>query len=198
MNVFVSTYINAQSTISPLPRILAHFFVGMFFMAIPIQISVDGSLFTAFRHRFWAAAIYTACLPNCAWLFIKHLFFEPCFDRTPKGRSKSPKHGWTAVRTSLIGVVGQGLAIVWWSPFSPLLSSFCMAWISFPAYCWLHEDGVKGTLARIVIWIPGCLALFALFLMWAWSMNYAQLEWYSSIGEDISQLLLMFRNYRNQ
>jgi hypothetical protein len=173
-NAFASAYVShslADHFAPVVPPALATIFVVIFFAVWPIHLSLGGRLRNAVRYWLWATAVYEACLPVCAWEFVRHLFKEPIFERTPKGLVQSPTHRVAASITVGVGVVAILWSIHWWSPFSPMLLSFGIAWLSFPLYGWLNKTGVQGALARSLVIFPGMFLTVALFAICMWAVH---------------------------
>ena len=146
---------------------LAVGFIGMFLLSFPPLISVTPSMWKAIRHWFWSFAVYNAALPAAAWSFLLHLWKRPDFNRTPKGDWSSPRLRLTGLITALSGIVYLTLAARWSSPFSLLVGAAGMSQALFPILRFLHiERGIRGTVSRLIVWIPGLMFLAGVVAMW--------------------------------
>lgn len=179
--------------VAVLPPRLPYLFFAMFLFSLAVLVSVSepaeqreikakyvgkplsalmslGSSFgLALRHWFWALAVYGAAMPYCAWRFLKALVVRPAFQRTPKAPGSGPKLQAAAVLTGVTGLAMLAAAVVWWSPFSPVLAATAIAQVLFPSFRWLHENSARGSVSRGLVYLPGTSFLIGLFWMWLWA-----------------------------
>jgi hypothetical protein len=143
-------------------------FTFMFVSPIAVILTVAPGLFAALRYWFWAVAVYTSGLPIAAWHFLAHLGHRPTFVRTPKGDDRPVISPWSRVGLVTLGAAAVACSLRWWSPFSPVLAAQGAAYMGSPLFSWLNEASLLGTVARVVVWVPGALMLLSLYTMWAW------------------------------
>jgi cellulose synthase/poly-beta-1,6-N-acetylglucosamine synthase-like glycosyltransferase len=147
---------------------LPYVFLGMFILAAPVVRSVTDGYAAASRYWFWSTAVYTATLPMASWSFLRGLVIEPEFQPTPKGDAPTGRFRTAGVMTALLGLVCLNRAVAWWSPFSPLLVGYGVAYLSFPVLFHLHKPGTLGAIARASVFLPGAALIVALLTMWFW------------------------------
>jgi cellulose synthase/poly-beta-1,6-N-acetylglucosamine synthase-like glycosyltransferase len=170
-NGFLSAYVCYRwwsLGISALHPALPYIFLGMFLLCLCVIASTTRGVRKAARYWFWATSVYNSLIPLGSWHFLLHLFRNPTFERTPKQDGETPRLGLASVVTLSVGLVAISLALLWWSPFSPVLASYGTSYAAFPLFRFLNRQNLLGRIARIVIWVPGSLLLIALYTMWFW------------------------------
>jgi hypothetical protein len=172
-NGYLSAYVCHrlwQLRISALHPALPYVFVSMFLLNVPVVYTAAPTVFHAAQHWLWSSAIYGACLPIAAVRFLWHFFFgkPPQFDRTPKDGPEPGIGTATCVSMVLLGLATVGLAVHWYSPFTPVLMGLGVSYLCVPAYTRLNESSVWGAIARLLVLVPGSFYLYALWEMWSW------------------------------
>lgn len=170
-NGFLGAYVCHRLWIEGLPYlhpVLPYLYSWMLLSILVLNISVTQGGAMAFRFYFWSTAIYTTAMPLAGLSFVKHLFSQPTFVRTPKNREEARL---SVVESSFMVVLGSAAmicALAWISPFSPLLAGQGIAYLSYPLYGKLCSDSLLGRFSRMLVNVPGILMLFALYAMWKW------------------------------
>lgn len=170
-NVFLSAYVCHRSWQLQLPfvhPVLPYLFLSMFLLIWPVLLSVTKSLPPAIGYWFWASAVYAASMPVAAWRFFVHLWKLPTFNRTPKGSTRTHPSYAVCALLILIGMSAVVLSRWWWSPFSPVLTGYGIAFLSYPSYHFLNGKGLAGRIHRSLIYVPGLFLIWALRTMWLW------------------------------
>ncbi len=173
VNGFVSAFVcwSLWSEGSPyIQPFLPYVYAWLFLASIAARVLAAASWGEHFRYHFWATAIYSASMPLAGWSFVKHLFVRPTFCRTPKGPAGTALARRHVVAMLILGSAALTCAIAWRSPFSPFLAAQGTAYLCFPLFGQLCSSTWLGILARIVIYVPGLLAVIALVALWqaAW------------------------------
>lgn len=174
INGFVAAYVCHRYWTSGIPILipmLPYLFTWLVLSALAIVISASDNVRQAFRFYFWSGGIFLSALPLASCAFVRHLFRDPVFERTPKnGQSEGLSR--IAVRcTPALGLAALILAAVWYSPFSFVLAGHGVAYLSFPLYAHLCRDSARGRFARAVIYLPGLLLLAAVGAVWYWAYS---------------------------
>lgn len=173
VNGYLSAYICHelwQRQVSALHPALPYVFVALFLSNFPVLYSTSPTLWHSIQLWFWSSAVYGACLPVVSTRFLVYLLTgaNPRFDRTPKGELSTPIGFGTAAAMIALGVVTLELAIYWSSPFSPVLFGLGLSYLCVPLYTQLHVHNLWGSVARVLVFLPGAAYLYALWEMWSW------------------------------
>ena len=148
---------------------LPYLYTGMFISIFVLNNSITKNWGKTLRFYFWSTAIYSAALPGAGWSFVKNLLFgKPRFNRTPKGSYYTPLNLRESVFMVMLGLIACGFSLYFLSPFSPILLGQGIAYLSYPFYSQLNRATIIGQFARIIIYIPGLMMMFALYAMWIW------------------------------
>jgi cellulose synthase/poly-beta-1,6-N-acetylglucosamine synthase-like glycosyltransferase len=148
--------------------VLPYLYSWMLLTIFVLNLSVSQSFGRATQFYFWSTAIYTAAMPTAGLSFIKHMFTQPSFKRTPKNHEETPLDQLGLGFMCLLGISAVICSLVWLSPFTPLLLGQGIAYLSYPLYGKLCLDSRLGALSRMVVYLPGSLMLLALYTMWTW------------------------------
>jgi cellulose synthase/poly-beta-1,6-N-acetylglucosamine synthase-like glycosyltransferase len=178
-NGFLSAYVCHRwwsLGIPALHPVLPYLFLAMFLLPFPILASVTQKISASVRYWFWSVAVYGACLPLGAARFLFHLFKDPVFEPTPKGRAGSVGTRGTGLGMVSLGMGTLALSLYWWSPFTPVLAAYGVAYVISPMFGWVDHRGARGRFARVTICIPGLLLIGALWTMWYWGRSSRALE----------------------
>jgi hypothetical protein len=158
-----------QLRISALHPALPYVFVSMFLINVPVLCTTMPTVFHVVQHWLWSSAIYGACLPIASVRFLRHLFGRPPkFERTPKDGPDPSVDRTTATSMVILGAASVGLAIYWYSPFTPVLMGLGISYVCVPAYTRLNESSLRGVIARLLVLLPGLFYFYALWEMWRW------------------------------
>lgn len=169
VNGFVAAYVchrywtQATPVLHPL---LPCLYTLLVLAALALCVSVSERLSTAVKFYFWSTAIFTAAMPVAGSSFLRHLFTRAVFHRTPKNGTPSRIETGEAVPMVLLGAIAAGFALIWCSPFSPVLAGQAIAYLSYPLYGHLCSESVSGKVARLVIYLPGTVLLSAIVVAW--------------------------------
>jgi len=171
-NGFLSAYVCHrfwELEIPVLHPFLPYLFLSMLLLTMLVLMSVTRHPWLAARYWLWASAIYSASMPVAACCFLRYLFgSRPSFERTPKGDQESSSFNAISILMVLFGLVTLGLGKLWWSPFSPVIAAYGIAYVTFPLYRCLNAPFFLGQLIRVIICLPGGLLLWGLYTMWQW------------------------------
>lgn len=107
-------------------------------------------------------------MPIAGISFIKHLFSNPKFNRTPKNSEKTTLNLFEILIMQVLGVLAVTFSIYWESPFSPILLGQGLAYISFQVYNWLNLRSMRGIIARLLVYLPGLCMLLGIVGTWIW------------------------------
>lgn len=173
LNGFLSAHILHALSMKGMPYhspILPFIYASMIFGFLCLHVATARKIWDVLRFYFWSTAIYTAAMPLAGLSFLWYLLSgKPSFNVTPKnGEQQKLSVGNSAFMTAL-GLAAVVAAVRWWSPFSPVLASQGIAYLSYPLYGKLCSRSVFGSLSRALIYVPGLLMLLALYTMWAWT-----------------------------
>lgn len=173
LNGFLSAYVCHrlwEMKISALHPFLPYVFISMALLPIPVIYSVTPTIWHAIQHWFWTSAVYGACLPLASLRFLTHLILgkKPHFDRTPKDTSHESIDNFSILLMVVLGAISIGIGYRWYSPFSPILFGMGISYVCFPLYPFLNSTNMLGVLARLLVFLPGVLYLYALWEMWRW------------------------------
>jgi cellulose synthase/poly-beta-1,6-N-acetylglucosamine synthase-like glycosyltransferase len=147
---------------------LPYIFFSMLLAGFALIRSVAGSNRTAARYFFWSMATYTASMPATGIEFLRCLVSRPTFSRTPKDINTPSRASGASFATCFLGMIGGWVAIKFWSPFSPILLGQSAAYFAAPLFAHLNRGTVLGTLARVIVLIPGIGYIAGLLAMWQW------------------------------
>jgi cellulose synthase/poly-beta-1,6-N-acetylglucosamine synthase-like glycosyltransferase len=170
INGFLSSYVCHRLWIESVPYLhpaLPYIYVFLLMAILILALSVTKEWGDAVRFYFWSTAVYTAAIPIVSGSFIKGLFWKARFVTTPKNRERKKLSILESLAMFILGAAAMFCSFHWFSPtFSPVLAGQAIAYLSFPLYGRLCEDGSVGRLARRLIYLPGTLMLLALATMW--------------------------------
>ena len=133
-----------------------------------ICFSVVENNLSAIKYYFYSTAIYTSAMLIAGISFIKHLFSNPKFNRTPKNSEKTTLNLFEILIMQVLGVLAVTFSIYWESPFSPILLGQGLAYISFQVYNWLNLRNMRGIIARLLVYLPGLCMLLGIVGTWIW------------------------------
>jgi cellulose synthase/poly-beta-1,6-N-acetylglucosamine synthase-like glycosyltransferase len=170
INGFLGAYVCHVLWSTHLPYLhplLPYLYSWMIICIFVIHISVAKNVRAALLFYFWSTAIYTAAMPVAGWSFMKHLFRQPSFERTPKNKEEKKTSLSESWFVSILGLIAIICSVIWWSPFSPLLLGQGIAYSSYRIYGYLCSHSRLGAAARILVYLPGIFMIVALYTMWS-------------------------------
>jgi len=176
INGFLGAYVCHrlwEEGVRVLHPLLPYLYSWMLVFGIALTASITEGLGAAVRFYFWSTAIYTASVPLSGLSFIKHLFRPATFNRTPKNGEKTKPTLVEASFMVILGLLAMYFAWAWKSPFSPVLGGQGVSYLLYPLYGQSEAKSKTGTLVRALVYVPGCLALFALYAVWRWGYFWA-------------------------
>jgi len=171
LNGFLGAYVTHRLWTEGVPYlhpVLPYLYTWLLFSLFALKLSITQDWGAAFKFYFWSTAVYAAAMPLASFSFVKHLFFRPIFRRTPKNKERTRLSFAESSLMILLGLAAITCADQWFSPFSPILAGQGIAYLSYPVYSKLCSHSLLGTVARLLIYVPGLLMLFALYAMWVW------------------------------
>jgi cellulose synthase/poly-beta-1,6-N-acetylglucosamine synthase-like glycosyltransferase len=171
LNGFLGAYVTHRLWTEGVPYlhpILPYLYTWLMFSLFSLKVSITQDWGTAVKFYFWSTAVYAAAMPLASFSFVKHLFFRPVFRRTPKNGERTRLGFVESSLMILLGLAAITCANQWFSPFSPILAGQGIAYLSYPLYGRLDSNSLLGAVARLLIYVPGFLMLFALYAMWGW------------------------------
>lgn len=171
LNGFLGAYVTHRLWLEGVPYLqptLPYLYTWLLFSLFAVKISITQDWGTAVKFYFWSTAVYAAAMPVASFSFVKHLFFRPVFRRTPKNGEQTRLSFAESSLMILLGLAAITCANQWFSPFSPILAGQGIAYLSYPLWGKLCSNSLLGAVARLLIYVPGFLMLFALYAMWVW------------------------------
>lgn len=169
LNSFLGGYVVYRlwnQGIQYLHPVLPYLYTWLLVTLFALNVSVTQGISDAVRFYFWSTAVYTAGMPLAAFSFVKHLFCQPAFNRTPKNHENGKLNRMESSVIVVLGATALICAIVWWSPFSPVLFGYGCAYLSYPLYEHLTMPSKFGGLSRLLIYLPGICMLIGILTMW--------------------------------
>jgi len=171
VNGFISAYvthvfwINKVPYIHPiLPYIYTYMLLTIFLIIMSCQ---ENNIRSSFKFYFWTSAIYSATLPIAGFFFIKGFFIKPKFMITPKEKKTNKINKALIISIVVLGIIGIGFSLKYWSPFSWFLLGHSISYCFFPLFVFINKENFIGNLTRrVLIYIPGILMIIALIALW--------------------------------
>lgn len=112
------------------------------------------------RFYLCSTAVYASAMPMAGISFVTYLVRDlQTFDVTPKNGERRALAVRDAVITVSLGCLTVAAAILWYSPFSPIVAGQGVAYLCYPLYGCLCEASLVGTAARLMLYPPGILML---------------------------------------
>lgn len=170
LNGFLTAYVLHElwrEGVPYLSPVLPFLYVLMAFAVICLFVSVSQGLLQGLRFYFWSVAIHASVMPLAAASFAWYLFGHvPKFQVTPKNGERRTLAVPDAVITAVLGFLTLVAAVVWYSPFSPVLVGQGVSYVSYPLYGLLGSTSLSGTVARLMTYPPGIFMLIGLYTVW--------------------------------
>jgi cellulose synthase/poly-beta-1,6-N-acetylglucosamine synthase-like glycosyltransferase len=137
------------------------------FAFLCLYLSVSHGIGRAIRFYFWSTAINAAAMPLAGLSFLRHIVHcNPAFKRTPKNKDRESLRVSDCLFMLALGLLAVVCARSWPSPFSLILLSQGISYLSYPLYGELSSGSLLGSLGRALIYIPGLLVLAGLCVLW--------------------------------
>lgn len=152
LNGFLTAYVLHKlwrEGVPYLSPVLPFLYVWMVFAIICLFVFVSQGPLRGLQFYFWSTAIHASVMPVAGVSFARHLLGgRAVFQVTPKNGERTPLAVPDMVMTVILGCLTLAAAVMWYSPFSPVLFGQGVAEVCYPLYGRLCSTSLSGRAGR--------------------------------------------------